>query len=120
MAAITTIPPINDPVSNLRPLEFSGCGFAGDFVVVVVFVCVGVLETVDEFEGAWEELVAAVFVTGMVDEFVVLVVTDAWEVVLRRGLVVVFVSGVVLEVDAEADPFLGVAKVSINKLKNLV
>lgn len=43
---------MNDPVSNLRPLEFVAVDFV---VVVVVFVGVGVLETVDEFEGAGEE-----------------------------------------------------------------
>lgn len=41
-APIKIIPPINDPVSNLRPLRFSSCFFSG--VVVIAGTVGGTLE----------------------------------------------------------------------------
>ena len=133
MAAITTIPPINDPVSNLRPLDSCGRGFAVGFVAVVVGGDFGVLDNVDEFEGACE--VVFVVLTGMVEfvglegpgegVFVFTELVDESVVVTDESVVVivlVFFSAVgeVTEVDVELASLLVVVEVAINKLKNLV
>ena len=134
MAAITTIPPINDPVSNLRPLDSFGRGFAVGFVaVVVVGGDFGVLDNVDEFEGACE--VVFVVLTGMVEfvglevpgegvavltEIVDESVGDTDELVVVVVLFFFSVVGEVTEVELELASLLVVVEVAINKLKNLV
>ena len=102
-------------------MEFVAVDFV---VVVVVFVSVGVLVTVDEVEGAGEETVVATVEFVAFAGFVGLRVTGAGVVVdtpVVKGAVDVFVAleVVVLELDVVVLPLV-VVEVSINKLKNLV
>ena len=107
MAAITTIPPINDPVSNLRPLDSFGGSFAVDFVVgfgVVGFVLASVVTLGDTLELL---LVGATLVVD-VDKLVLLITT----IVVVLGLPVPS-----LGVDVSV---LFVWEVAINKLEYCV